>query len=285
MLRPATADDSRSMYEANVAYDLREMDGVELDPEDVDAALAVAGNEVVVAEECGRVVGWASVGRSGEAETVAHPGAADADDLQRRLLAWVLDRARARRLPLLEHWAGARPDGAARLLSEAGFSHARTMWRMARRLDGALPEPVWPPAVQVRPFDPDRGAHAVWDLVQRGFAGTFGSHARPFEEWASYSLGPQSDAVCVLAGQQLLGVATRGPRTGEGHVNQLTVDPAQRGRGIALGLLHECFRRDAADGYAVTSLTVDGENAGARRLYEKAGMAVTKEYRRWERAL
>ncbi|MCW2606025.1 MAG: hypothetical protein JWO60_718, partial [Frankiales bacterium] len=47
----------------------------------------------------------------------------------------------------------------------------------------------------------------------------------------------------------------------------------------------EVFRRDAAAGLATTSLTVDGENAGARRLYEGVGMGVVEEYRCWERTV
>jgi ribosomal protein S18 acetylase RimI-like enzyme len=142
---------------------------------------------------------------------------------------------------------------------------------------------VLPDGVELRPFDVDRDAREVWALVQRGFDGTFGSHRRPFEEWALFSLGPDRDAVCAYDGGELVAVATTGPRAGEGHVNQLTVDPSQRSRGLALALLHEAFRRDLAAGHPATSLTVDGENSDARRLYDKAGMVITAEFHRWER--
>jgi ribosomal protein S18 acetylase RimI-like enzyme len=52
---------------------------------------------------------------------------------------------------------------------------------------------------------------------------------------------------------------------------------------VGLALLHEVFRRDGAAGLARTTLTVDGENESANRLYLRAGMRVTAEYRRWER--
>jgi ribosomal protein S18 acetylase RimI-like enzyme len=236
-----------------------------------------------VVEDGDRVVGVADLGRSGELVTLVdrpHPVAPCLEGGQR---GGGLDRARERGIPRLEHFAGARPDGAAVLLAEAGFSHVRTVWRMRRSLKGSLPDPVWPAGVELRPFDADRDAREVWALVQRGFAGTFGSHERPYDEWAAFSVGPDKDAICVYDAGALIAVATTGPRVGDGHVFQLTVDHAHRGRGLALALLHEAFRRDAAAGRPATSLGVDGANDGARRLYDKAGMSVTQEFRRWER--
>ena len=282
-LRPASRDDVEALVALYTAYDTVEMGAPEVDAGDVTAMLSTEGSESLVAEAGGRVVGFAQVDRSGEVETVVDPSYDDAEGLQRDLLAWVLAAARRRGIRRVEHWAGCRPDGAAVLLTEAGFEHARTMWRMRRPLDGDLPEPVWPDAVTLQPFDAERDGRTVWELIQRGFAGTFGSHQRPFEEWSLHALGEGKDAICAVEGGRLIAVATTGPRSGEGHVGQLTVDPDHRGRGLALALLHEAFRRDAASGWAATALTVDGENSGARRLYDKAGMRVVGEFRRWER--
>ena len=284
-LRPATLDDVDALVAVYAAYDTVEMGAPEVEAADVTALLSTEGSDSVVAEAGGRVVGFAQVGRSGEVETLVHPSYDDAVALQRALLARVLDEARRQGIRRVEHWAGARPDGAAVLLAEAGFAHARTTWRMRRALDGELPEPVWPAGVSVQPFDADCDARPVWELVMRGFAGSFGSHQRPFEEWSLHALGPDKGAVCAVEAGRLVAVATTGPRSGEGHVGQLTVDPEHRGRGLALALLHETFRRDAAAGLPATRLGVDGENAGARRLYDKAGMSVVGEFRRWERDL
>lgn len=285
-LRPATPDDVDEIVRLYTAYDLVEMGEAEVDAADVRAMLASENGEPQVLERDGRVVAYADLGATGEAETIVDLDLPDAADVQRDLLDWVLDRARDRGIARLEHWAGAREDGAAVLLADAGYAHARTLWKMARPLAGRLPGPVWPAGVEVLPFDPERDGRTVWELVQRGFAGGFGSHQRPFDDWALYALaGDDKDAVQAVEDGVLIGVATRSVRGGDGHVPQLTVDPAQRGRGLALALLHEAFRRDAADGRPATTLTVDGENANARRLYDKAGMAVAGEYRRWERAV
>ncbi|MFN2521974.1 MAG: GNAT family N-acetyltransferase [Mycobacteriales bacterium] len=276
--RSATPADAEAVVALFRAYDLVEHGESDIDLDDVRALLTPAGTDSVLVEDDGRFVGLACVAANGEVESLVDPVVGN--DLHRDLLAWIVERARARGIARLEHWAGTRADGAARLLSEAGFAHARTVWKMRRELTGELPTPVWPAGVQVVPFD---DPHAVWELVMRGFAGAFGSHQRPYDEWALHALGTDRSAICAAQDGVLVGVATTALRAGDGYVGQLTVAPEHRGRGIALALLHETFRRDAARGLPATQLGVDGENEGARRLYDKAGMSVVGEYRRWER--
>jgi ribosomal protein S18 acetylase RimI-like enzyme len=280
--RPARVDDAPGLARVYAAYDTAELGQPEMELEDIEALLGLEGERVVV-EADGQLIGYADVAANGEVETVVDPAYAGARDLQRELLAWVVDRATARRLGRLEHFAGTSPDGAAALLAEAGFEHARTIWRMSRSIGGELPPPTWPAGVEARPLDRGRDGREVWQVVMTSFAGTFGSHQRPYEEWSTMVLDRGYDAVCAVEDGRIIGIATRGERGGNGHVGQLGVLPEHRGRGLALALLLECFRRDAADGFGSTTLTVDGENATAKRLYEKAGMQVQTEYRRWER--
>lgn len=275
--------DAAPLLELYNAYDVAELGEPEMRLADIEGNLALEGSDRIVVENAGRLVGYAEVGANGEVETVVLPSYDGARDLQRELLGWVVTRAAERHLGRLEHFAGTRPQGAAALLSEAGFEHARTIWRMARTITGELPKPVWPADVALRPFDRERDAREVWQVVMTSFAGTFGSHARPFEEWSTLVLDQGYGVVCAEHDGGIVAVATTCVRQGDGHVGQLGVLPEQRGRGLGLALLHECFRRDAAAGLEQTTLTVDGENALARRLYDKAEMAVVTEYRRWER--
>jgi mycothiol synthase len=265
------------------AYDRREFGEADLELGDVERMLALEDLDSLVVEDGERLVGYADVGRSGEVESAVDPSYDKTGGLQTELLAWVIDRARARKVGRIEHWAGTAADGAARLLITAGFAHVRTMWRMRRDITGRLPAPTWPEGVALRPFDLERDARVVWQVVQTSFAGTHGSHERPYDEWALFVLGEGRDVICAVEDDVVIGIAAVGPRGGDGHVGQLAVLPAARGRGLATALLHEAFQRDAAAGFAATALTVDGENDTARRLYERAGMAVDLEYRRWER--
>jgi ribosomal protein S18 acetylase RimI-like enzyme len=268
-----------------VAYDTAELGQPEMELPNIEGMLALTDSDRVLVEDDGRLVGFADVGRSGEVETVVMPSYDGSSDLQRELLDWALARARERGIGRIEHFAGTSAEGATARLRAAGFEHARTIWRMARSVAGELPTPVWPAGVSPRPFDRQRDGHKVWQVVMESFAGTFGSHPRPFEEWSTLVLDQGFDVVCAVEHDVIVAVATTHAGQGEGNIGQLGVLPEHRGRGLGLALLHECFRRDAAAGLATTTLTVDGENALARRLYEKAGMAVVAEYRRYERDL
>ena len=280
--RTATLDDTAALLGMYEAFDAIEFGAPEIELDDITDMLTREDGEHVLVEDSGRVIGYADITAGGEVETLVDPRYDGARDLHRELLAWVVERGTERGLGRLEHWAGTAADGAAPVLAEAGFAHARTLWRMTRTVDGAVPEPVWPAGVELRAFDRERDAREVWQVVQTSFDGTFGSHRRSFEEWSSMVLDRYVPLCAVEAGA-IVGVATTSVRSEAGHVGQLAVLPGQRGRGIALALLLECFRRDTERDLPATRLTVDGENASARRLYEKAGMSVAGEYRRWER--
>lgn len=281
--RPARPQDAAALLVVYDEYDTAELGQPEMQLSDIVGWLAIDGSERIVAEADGRVVGYADVGANGEAETVVLPSYAGARQLQRELLDWVVTTATAKSVGRIEHFAGTSPDGAAALLADAGFVHARTIWRMSRSVTGELTEPRWPAGVSLRPFERDRDGRAVWQVVMTSFAGTLGSHLRPFEEWSTLVLDQGNQVVCAVEDDALIAVATTDVRQGDGHVGQLAVLPQHRGRGLGLALLQECLRRDAAAGLTSTTLTVDGDNVLARRLYEKAGMAVVTEYRRWER--
>lgn len=281
--RPAGPGDAAALLAVYNAYDVAELGQLEMDLADIEGMLSIEGSDRVLAEDDGRIVGYADVGANGEVETLVLPSYGQARELHRELLDWVVRRATERQVGRLEHFAGTSPDGAGVLLAEAGFEHARTIWRMARSVTGELASPAWSTGVTLRPFARERDGREVWQTVMTSFAGTFGSHPRPFEEWSTLVLDQGYDVVCAVEDDAIIAVATTDVRQGDGHVGQLGVLPAHRGRGLGLALLLECFRRDAAAGLQTTTLTVDGDNVLARRLYEKAGMSVVTEYRRWER--
>jgi ribosomal protein S18 acetylase RimI-like enzyme len=58
-----------------------------------------------------------------------------------------------------------------------------------------------------------------------------------------------------------------------------------RGRGLGRALLLHAFGALREAGLVVAELSVQGENAGAARLYEAAGMRSVWSQERWEKAL
>ena len=66
----------------------------------------------------------------------------------------------------------------------------------------------------------------------------------------------------------------------------LAVSPAYRRHGLGEALLRSAFRALWQGGHTRVGLEVDSENeTGATRLYERAGMAVTRRYATYEKRL
>jgi len=174
------------------------------------------------------------------------------------------------------------------VMAARGWRAARRFWRMRRELDEPTPAPVWPSGVVVRAYDRPRDDATVHALITASFREIGDQHERTLEEWTGYLLDTDRfDADRYLVAEadgQVVGAAL-GQVMGEdyGFVRQLAVAPSHRGRGLALALLHESFRRHAARGLPATVLGVDAGPTVALGLYEKAGMRVVEQFTRWDR--
>lgn len=281
--RPASRDDLAAVTGLYCAYDAAVRGFVDTEPADVlrdwDEASFDLATGTLVLEADGRVVAYAF--RSGrEADSVVDLSLRDAG-LEDRLLVWLESSGGP-----LEHYSPDADPPLGALFARRGWTPARRFWRMRRELDVPVPEPVWPAGVEVHDIQQEdrRPVHA---LVQRCFAEIGGEHERPYEQWAGYLLsGERFDpSLCLVAtvDGQVVGAAVGQQTPEHGFVRQLAVDPASRGRGLALALLHESFRRHRDRGLPATVLGVDaGNTTGALALYEKAGMRVMEQFTRWE---
>ena len=283
--RPARRDDLDAVVDLFCRYEQQHRGAPDTDPSDVTDDWDLPGwdfaRSTLVLEDDGRVVGYALVVQE-HADTVVD---VQRDDpaLWDRLLSWVESH------PVhLEHYV---PDGDAVLdgrLAARGWTAARRFWRMRIELDGTVPEPVWPAGVEVRDYRRGEDDRAVHELVSTCFREIGGQQERPFEEWAQWLLetsrfDPSLYLVAVADGR-VVGASLGQEVGGEGFVRQLAVHPSQRGRGLALALLHEGFRRNVARGLDAAILGVDAANpTGALSLYEKAGMRVHEQFTRWDR--
>ena len=283
--RPATRDDLDAVTALYRAYDAAVRGVVDTEPSDVLRDWDEPGFDLdagtLVLEADGRVIGYAW--RSGrDADSVADLSLRG-DGIEERLLAWL----EACSAPL-EHYCPDVDPPLSALFARRGWTAERRFWRMRRELDAPSPAPVWPAGVEVHDLrrpDDERPVHA---LVQACFAEIGGEHERPFEQWAAYLLDTDrfDPALCLVAtvDGRVVGAALGTATPEHGFVRQLAVDPSQRGRGLALALLHESFRRHRDRGLPATVLGVDAGNpTGALALYEKAGMRVVEQFTRWER--
>ena len=281
--RPASRDDLRPVVDMFCAYDVAYRAGVDTDDAeftddwDKDGFDWVAST--LVAEDGGQVVGFATVIEEfADAMTVQ-----GREDLLPVLLEWVEQHEGQ-----LEHYVPDPDTARGELLHARGWKPERRFWRMRRPLDGEQPEPVWPEGITVRAYDRPHDDEAVHRLITTSFREIGGQHERTLEDWRGYLLDTErfdpSLYLVALAGDEVVGAALSQPMGEDyGFVRQLAVSPSQRGRGLGIALLHECFRRHAARGFPATVLGVDAGNlTGALDLYEKAGMKVHEHFTRWD---
>jgi mycothiol synthase len=180
------------------------------------------------------------------------------------------------------------------LLVGRGYEPVRTFWRMVVDLTGAVPTPVWPEGIELRPFDLERDGRRVHSAVEAAFEHEWGHEPRDYEAWMDRAVDvaqfdPQLFLVAWDAdGDEVAAVSLAyAKRMGDwGWIATLGVRPAWRRRGLGLALLHESFRRLAERGEATAALGVDSENpTGATRLYERAGMRIFWRTDVWRKEL
>jgi mycothiol synthase len=267
----------------------------DLSPEAIAGWFELPGVVMLVAEENGRLVGYADLQDHGDDETVW----IDPRTLPSRpeagapLIAELERRAAARGRPVVRA-AVADLEGDMRGLLEArGYRPIRHSYRMLIEPRGEQRAVDWPDGITVRVMQQGE-EEAVYAAYVDAFADHWGFVAEPFDQWCRNQVESPLARLdlwfVALAGDEIAGVCLcstheSGDR-GYGWVNILGVRPAWRRRGLGEALLRHAFRSFAAEGATNVGLGVDGENTtGAVRLYERAGMRVVRRYDTYERRL
>jgi ribosomal protein S18 acetylase RimI-like enzyme len=196
---------------------------------------------------------------------------------------------------LLSAVAGADPSGQALHLG-AGYAQVGESWIM--RVDhGATPPPAprWPAGVELRPFRPGVDETAAHLLINETFGDLADYRPVPFDNWASRLLrrddfDPRWWFLAWAPGpagaEALAGAALCFDEGSKGWVSQIGVRRAWRRQGLALALLHHAFGAFYAAGLPSVELGVNAANAtGAVRVYERAGMHVSRRYVRFEKRI
>jgi mycothiol synthase len=240
-----------------------------------------------LAEREGRVTGYADLQQSDEHADV-DARALDAETALALVRACV-DRAR----PDVPVWGytASTDEPTTEAYRSSGFTVIRHSFSMQIELPEERPAAVeWPEGVEVRPWrdGDDPAFHAA---LQDTFSEHFGFEPRPYDEWL-HAVNAQADTnrslwFLALADGEVAGVLvcswhSSGDPT-YGWVNELGVRNPWRRRGLGLALLRHAFAALGRLGANRVGLGVDAENVtGAVRLYERAGMHVTRRYDTWE---
>lgn len=180
------------------------------------------------------------------------------------------------------------------LLEAEGYTLARYFYEMRRPLDQPITPPPMPDGLELRPFDRDAHAEAVYEAQMESFADHWGYVRVPFEQWAHHRLDESQqdfslwriawdgDAVAGIA----LNTAPNEQHPDYAEVGILGVRRAWRKRGLGLALLLHSFAAFQARGWAHAGLGVDADSeTNAVALYERAGMHVSQRYCNYRKML
>jgi ribosomal protein S18 acetylase RimI-like enzyme len=180
-----------------------------------------------------------------------------------------------------------------RLFDDAGYRYVRSSYTMRIELEGEPEPPAWPAGVAARPGRTD-DAGAAYAAHMDSFADHWDFHPFPFESWRRWLL-EAADAdpelwLLAFGRDDVAGVSLAAPHpSGDsraGWISILGVRRPWRGRGLGLALLRGSFGELFRRGRSVIELGVDAENTtGAVRLYERAGMHVSRRRDTLEKAL
>jgi len=267
----------------------------------------------VLAREDGVLVGYAHLDVTdrvaGSSAEVAVAPSARRHGVGRQLVEQLVRETPDGRLRL---WSHGEQSGAAPLAASLGMIRTRVLWKMRRSLGGALPEPTFPPTVQVRSFlpglDDDEwvalNARAFVDLPDQGGWTVDDLHVRMREDWfdpAGFLVAVEDgpDASPRMIGfhwTKVHGAEHHDHDHGDEHehapdashdhdhagghdhdpigeVYVVGVDPEQRGRGLGRALTLAGLNHLRLRGLSDAMLYVDASNTDAIALYDSLGFA------------
>jgi mycothiol synthase len=278
------------VLELIVARDIADLGRPDYTLDDVRADWAAPGLDLArdawIVEENGAALGYAMLDDRGAA-LITVPPASEGRGVGTALREAAEARALERGEALVRQYVPTSNEAARAVLLEAGYWPAYSYFRMRLEL-AAAPEP--PADVTVRPFSRGPDDAPVHALVEEAMAGVPGNEPRTLESWQAAKVDREDwDPALWLLHEDADGLAgvvlCERWEDGVGYVDQLAVAARARGQGLgrALLLYGLAALRDA--GLTVAELSVQGENAGATRLYESIGMRPVWTIERWEKPL
>ena len=295
--RPPRSNEAQAITDLVIACDVAEFGQPDFELDDLLTDWHMPGfdlaHDAVVVADGERIVAYASFVRGDYVDVYVHPDYRNAG-IGKAMLEWSERRALERTPPGEEIRVGqvitTGETGARRLLEKRGYEPVRTYWRMTMRLADSPPAPAWPEGVVVRTFDQERDTRAVFGLVQDAFGDNERHTAESFEEWQAFMIDRDAfePGLWFIAESdgEIVGCVLCPNYEDEGWIRQLAVSRDWRRRGLGTALLRQAMSEFHRRGRRELGLVVDSWNlTGAKELYERAGMTVSREHVRLEKTL
>jgi mycothiol synthase len=291
-LRAPVFDDAAAVLAVLIARDVADLGVPDVTLEDLidewsGSDLDLAADVRVADAGDGRIVGYVVVRRPGTL-AVVHPDH-ERQGIGTRLLEWAEAHDRERGRKLYRQWTAASNDSARTLLTGAGYSVARSYWRMACSLGGGRLAVPAPAGYELRAVDVARDVVALHAVDAASFGGRPDYVAETLREFREEHLDAH-DFVAALSrvaerDGAIVGflLARRFVEDAVGYVDILAVDPRHQGVGVGTALLASAFGAFAGVGLREAQLGVASDNPLALRVYERAGMTVRFRFDIYER--
>jgi predicted N-acetyltransferase YhbS len=284
-IRAATADDGEEVFELLDARSRAAFGTSEVSKPLVLGEIRRSVEDRFVAEENGRVVGYAHVGAAHDV-VVATEDAHTAD----ALLACVEERARRRDIAAIEATAVAADAPFHALVQRAGFVHERVILRMWRLLDEAVAAPTWLAGAAVRTYD-DRDGPKVKALLDDAY--DWDAHYAPqsYDRWRAHmtehdEFDPSLWFVVERGGEIVACALHWKEHNRRGWLKDLAVHESIRGAGLGKSLVRHGLLAYAQRGVERVGLKVDEANpTGAPGLYAREGFVIDQHLEIWRKPL
>ena len=196
------------------------------------------------------------------------------------LAAWTQEEARRQGGSLVGMPVPRGSDGD-RLLASLGYHVAWTSWVLELPRGAVIePQPL-PEGYAIRAFQPGE-ERVVYQVVEDAFNEWPDRTPTPYDDWAARvvrrpGFEPWHLRVVTEPSGAVVGVGYVILSRDSGYVMSLAVRKDQRRRGLARGLLVDCFEVSRGAGMARAELSTDSRT-GALGLYERVGMEITQTW-------
>ena len=240
----------------------------------------------------GEIVGYAWVHREGEVANLADESCVHPQARGLGIGSGLLDQAEqwARENDLPRFHVHVVNEGGRELVLQRGHELVRFFWRMEIDLAEEPHMREAPAGVTIRDYRPGDDDAALQTMHQEAFAEHWEFTPSPLDEWLNWRHNRRDyhPALWQIAEENgdIAGAALCFGEDRFGWVLDLAVRPSSRRAGLGLALLESGFAALWRRGHTRVGLEVDSENeTGATRLYERAGMKVTRRYATYEKVL
>jgi len=282
-LRAPTVDDAPAIRDLLRDWSVESIGEQGVSEDEIHSWFALPDIWMRVAEEDGRLVGYADT-------APAEGGYINVDvrsldpGVTEMLVAAATEAPRAPDAVALRGFVQGGIEVTTEAYRAAGWQLIRHGYQMRIQLTDDIPEPTWPEGFSPRNFQPGE-EQRVYEANQEAFADAWDFRRQEKDRWRAFTVNHHGfdpslwwlvDDGDEIAAFTLNYWHFSGDKT-FGWVGSLGTRPPWRRRGLATALLLHSFHDFRGRGATKVGLGVDAENTtGAVKLYESAGMTVER---------